>query len=203
MHAGLLIAFWMAGVATLQFVPPTWLFVSVVVGVLIALRFVKERSFRLLRRTRFLMLAVAIFFAWFSPGESLWPALPGLSPTREGLALAAEHLGRLVGVVLCVAGLLEHLSVPRLVGGLYALFHPFERIGLPADRLAVRLMLVLSYVEATPSGGWRSWLEDDIVPVHHKDATPISIVREPLGYGQLTIAVLVGLTLLALLELRA
>ncbi|WP_231874418.1 energy-coupling factor transporter transmembrane protein EcfT [Azoarcus sp. KH32C] len=199
----MLIASWIAGVAALQFVSPTWLIVSVVAGSLLAFRFAKERSFRLLRRIRFLVLALVIFFAWFTPGESLWAALPVLSPTREGLALAADHLGRLVGVVLCVAGLLEYLSVPRLVGGLYALFHPFERVGLPADRLAVRLMLVLSYVEATPSGGWRSWLEDDTTPLHHKGATSISIVREPLGYGQLTIAVLVGVVLLALLEFRA
>jgi energy-coupling factor transporter transmembrane protein EcfT len=203
MHAGLLIVFWMAGVATLQFISPTWLFVAVVAGAFLALRFAKERSFRLLRRIRFLMLAVVIFFAWFTPGESLWTAFPILSPTREGLALAVEHLGRLAGVVLCVAGLLEHLSVPRLVGGLYALFHPFERVGLPADRLAVRLMLVLSYVEASPSGGWRSWLEDDIAPVHDRGATPISIMREPLGYGQLTIAVFVGLAFLAFLEFQS
>ena len=202
MHAGLLIALWMMGVATLQFVPPLWLFVLVVAGGIIAMRFASARSFRLLRRIRFLVLAILAFFAWFTPGESLWVALPSISPTHEGITLAAEHAARLIAVVLCVAGLLEYLSVARLVGGLYALLHPFDRFGLPADRLAVRLMLVLRYVEAAPSGNWRSWLENEVAPlaVPHKSAAPILIVRESLGYGQLTIGVFACLALLAFLE---
>ena len=105
--------------------------------------------------------------------------------------LAAEHAGRLLGVVLCVALLMDALPVPRLVGGLHALLRPFGRVGLPIERLAVRLVLVLRYVESATPGAWRSWLEDGGSDGNGVEA--IAFTRETFAWRDLVAAVLVML----------
>lgn len=195
MHSGLVIALWMACVVILQVLSPMALAVATGLCAIAGWWFAPSRSQKLLRRVRFLILALLVLFAGFTPGEALLPAFPEFSPSREGLALAAEHVGRLIAVVLCVALLLEALSVSRLVGGLHALLRPLGRLGLPAERLAVRLMLVLRYVESTPAAAWRDWLEDDASNGNGTDR--IVFAREALAWTDLT-ALLLVLGLVAL-----
>ncbi|WP_422614270.1 FimV/HubP family polar landmark protein [Aromatoleum evansii] len=161
MHSGFLIALWMACVVVLQFLSPPALAVALAFCALAGWWLAPSRSLKLLRRVRFLILAILVLFAGFTPGEALLSGFPGLSPSREGVTLAAEHVGRLIAVVLCVAVLMEGLPVSRLVGGLHALLSPLGRVGLPTERLAVRLMLVLRYVESAPPASWREWLTSD------------------------------------------
>ena len=79
--------------------------------------------------------------------------------------------------------LLERLSAQRIVSGLYALLRCFEVLGLPAASLAVRLMLVLRYVESGSAKGWKHWLElDDEGP-----AASIVVLRESLGKVELSL----------------
>lgn len=183
MHSGSVIVLWMACVVVLQVLSPVPLAVAAGLCALAGWRFAPSRSLKLLRRVRFLVLAILVLFAGFTPGEALVPALPEFSPSREGLVLAAEHVGRLVAVVLCVALLLEGLPVSRLVGGLHALLRPLGWLGLPTERLAVRLMLVLRYVESAPAAAWRDWLEDD--GINGNGADRIVIAREALAWRDL------------------
>lgn len=195
MHSGLLIALWTALVVVLQFLSPKALMFAVSACVFAAWRFSPSRSMRLLRRVRFLILAILVLFAGFTPGEALLPAFPEISPSREGVTMAAEHAGRLLGVVLCVAMLMDALPVRRLVGGLHALLRPFGCVGLPSERLAVRLVLVLRYVESAAPGDWRSWLEDD-----HADsggAEVIAFTRETFAWSDL-VAMLVAVVVAAI-----
>lgn len=161
MHSGLVLLLWLVGVALVQRLPPSLSPVMAGLAAVLALLLARERSLRLLRRIRFLLLAILVLFAWFTPGEALLMDLPRVSPTREGLRLALDHAARLLTVVAAVAVLLERLPVSRLVGGLYALSRPFGVIGLSAERLAVRLMLILRHVETRDRAGlrhWRHWL---------------------------------------------
>lgn len=186
MHTGLLIAIWAAGVALLQLVSGGWLLFAVIACVLAASWVAPERCRRLIRRMRFLLLAIVVFFAGFTPGEALFPGWPGLSPSREGVLLAAQHAGRLVAVVCCVAILLERIPVDRLVSGLYALLRPIEFAGFPASRLAVRLLLVMRYVEAGSPHGWMSWLDE---PDGSSDEA-IHVRRERFGARDVAASVL-------------
>lgn len=195
MHSGLLIALWTAFVVVLQFLSPKALMFAVSACVFAAWRFSPSRSMRLLRRVRFLILAILVLFAGFTPGEALLPAFPEISPSREGVTMAAEHAGRLLGVVLCVAMLMDALPVRRLVGGLHALLRPLGCVGLPSERLAVRLVLVLRYVESAAPGDWRSWLEGD-----HADgggAEVIAFTRETFAWSDL-VAMLVAVVVAAI-----
>jgi NADH-quinone oxidoreductase subunit M len=64
---------------------------------------------------------------------------PGAS--IEGLQLAAEHGGRLLIALCALALMLRRLSPVQLVSGIRSLLAPFLFIGIPRDRLAVRLAL--------------------------------------------------------------
>lgn len=113
---------------------------------------------RLLRRIRYLLLAIAILFAWMTPGEALIPFWVEFGPTREGFRLALDHGMRLVGVVSLVAMLLGAGGRDFLISGFYALSGPAGWLGLSRERLAIRLLLVLRFAEERPAGSWRDWL---------------------------------------------
>lgn len=198
MHSGLLVALWLAGVAVLQFLDFGTLMAAVGLCAVAAVLYAPRRCVRLLKRIRFLLLAIVVLFAGFTPGEALLIDWPKLSPSREGTQLAMEHAGRVLAVVFCVAILLESLPAPRLVGALYALLRPFERVGFPAGTVAVRTLLVLRLVDAETSPGWKTWLREDGGDVHG----PIRIERERFGAGDLVVLI-VATALIVLLGLAA
>ena len=51
----------------------------------------RPRMLTLMRRARYLMLAIVLVFAWATPGYLLFPAMAWASPTSEGLAFAFTH----------------------------------------------------------------------------------------------------------------
>ncbi|MDV7391746.1 CbiQ family ECF transporter T component, partial [Arthrospira platensis SPKY1] len=192
MHGGLLIFLWLGAVALMQRLPPQWLAWLILLLGVACMLFARERAIRLVRRVRVLLLAIVVLFAWFTPGTRVMVDLPSLSPTLEGLMLAFEHAGRVIVVVLCVALLMQHLSAARLVGALYALLRPFERVGLPAGRIAVRTLLVLEFVEGKGAASWKKWLTPSDVETA---LTPVHMPVEPFqGRDWVTLAL--GLTIL-------
>ena len=199
MHSGLILILWLAAVASIQLLSPASLAVVVPCCLVAAGVFARARFLRLLRRVRVLLIAIAILFAWFTPGEAFFHDWPRLGPTREGLALAALHAARLVAVVCAVAVLLERLSLQRLVGGLHALSRPLRLIGVPPERLALRLLLVLRYVEASPRGHgkaqWRDWLQPERDADERDDdgkddnaGEVVVLIRERLGVLDASVA---------------
>lgn len=191
MHSGFLILSWGVAVLVLQALSGPPLALAVLACVLGASLFAPTRTRRLLKRVRFLLIAIVVFFAGFTPGDALLVSLPGMSPSREGVVLAMQHAGRLLGVVCCVAILLKRLSINRLVTGLYALLRPFEILGLPARGLAVRLLLVMQYVESASPRSWRDWLDDE----SEAELQAIVLGRERLGLKEVAVA-LVGIAML-------
>jgi energy-coupling factor transporter transmembrane protein EcfT len=161
MHPGAALFFWVALVIVLQTVSgmALWAMTGMWLGVAGWTCYPTLR--RLVRRIRFLLLAILILFAWMTPGQAFFPLWTVVGPTREGLILAVDHGLRLVGVVALVALLLGRGGRDFVVSGLYALMAPCSRVGLSRDRLAVRLLLVLRNAENPPPGGWRHWLDPE------------------------------------------
>jgi energy-coupling factor transporter transmembrane protein EcfT len=124
-----------------------------------ALAFARLRAARLLWRSRWLLLPLAVLFAFFTPGTLLLPALGAASPTLEGIRLALLHGLRLMVVVLAAALLLQYTSTDDLVAGIYGLMRPLRVCGIDNGRVAVRVMLVLRYLESPEAlKGWRHWV---------------------------------------------
>jgi energy-coupling factor transporter transmembrane protein EcfT len=111
----------------------------------------RTRLNSLVRRSRWLLVAMAVLFSWGTPGLYLIPDANGLAPTLEGLALALESIVRLLAILAAVSLLLARMPTDQLVSGLHALL---ASVGDGRDRVAVRIMLVLRYVESGDPGRW-------------------------------------------------
>lgn len=101
---------------------------------------------RMLRQLRWLFLSILVLYLWFTPGEPLIPVLGALAPSQAGLAAGLERVLVLVLMVLTVNLLLVHYGPDALCGGIYWLLAPATRIGVPAERIALRLSLTLEAV---------------------------------------------------------
>jgi len=142
----------------LQTLPATYLPWWAAVVVLAAWVSARADWLRIVRRLRFIFLALLILFAWQTPGTMIWPALGAFSPTWDGLRGMMEPALRLLAIVSVVALMLRHLSIENWVNSLYVLVFPLQALGLDPQRFAVRLRLVLDYVERRDLN-WRNCLD--------------------------------------------
>lgn len=121
-----------------------------------------RRTRSLVHRARWLLLSIAVLFSLSSPGERLPGSIGEAGITYDGLRLAAEHVVRLVLLLSSLAVLHERLGNNGLIAGLHWLLRPLAGLRQTRERIIVRLMLVLEYVETEPRGGWRAWLSGDV-----------------------------------------
>ena len=99
---------------------------------------------RLLRRSRWLLLATIFLFAWMTTGMPMsW--LPGA--TRDGLQTAVEQISRLLASIALVAILLMALDGRHLIAACYGLLAPLRRLGVDVERWVIRLSLTLQGLE--------------------------------------------------------
>lgn len=190
LHPTVRLVLWGAAVASTQLLPLAWL---LAVGGLVlpaAALFARIRFFMLLKRTRWLLLSIAILFALATPGVLLMPELGSMGPTREGITLGLTQLMRLVLVLVMLAVLLQFTPLDDLVSGLYGLLRPLAWLGLDRERVALRLLLVLRYVEQAPPGAnWRAWLEHADLPA---DAGPVMLRSAPLAPADYVVLACLG-----------
>jgi len=101
---------------------------------------------RLVRRTRVLIIALLVLYTFATPGAPLFAAWE--VPTHEGLLAGAQQAGRLLLMITALALLIVRLSREQLLAGIYGLLAPFKPLGLPLERIAARLWLTLQYAES-------------------------------------------------------
>lgn len=157
LHPTAVLCLWASTAVVIQTMSAPWLWAGSLAASLLAVLQARTRFVRLARRIRILSAVTILLFAFATPGVRMFPAQSGVSLTWDGLVLGLEHAARLLAMVALVAVLLERLSVDQLICALHHALRGFERFGLPADRIAVRLSLVLDAMERTESG-WRAWL---------------------------------------------
>ncbi len=194
MHPALSLLLWGLAVIGVQ-LQTGWLLAGLTTGLLgLSAGLAGARLARLLRRSRFLMLAILVLFAGFTPGQRVWLAPAWLPLTEEGTVLAAIHLARLASVVALVAILLERLPRADLVLAISVLVSPVRWLGGDPRRFAVRLALVLDLVAERSASDWRSWLD---APAPGE--VPGSIPWRQRAFGWLDGAVLAGILISVIL----
>jgi len=194
LHPTVRLLVWGAAVVVSQLLPLDVLLPLCVAVTGLAMWRTGRRLALLLRRTRWLILALVGLFALATPGVYVLPALGAFGPSEEGLWLGLEHALRLLVVLSALALLLELNDMDSLLAGLHGLLRPFEWLGLDRGRVALRLMLVLRYVEQAPPGQhWRAWLEG---PPGAEQTEVLHLRRHRLT--GLDVAVLTGLTFILL-----
>lgn len=150
----------MALALVLQWLELRFLLPGALLSVVAALLIARRPLLTMLRRLRWLILAITVIFAFITPGEYLVGVGGSLGLTREGLDAAGEHLLRLITLMASLVIVLSRLPVPRLVTAVHTLLYPFSLLGLSRDRAALRLSLVLRYIEEAEERSWREWLHD-------------------------------------------
>ena len=148
---------------------PQFPFLAVALATAFLFAPVRHETWRLLRRTRWLMAVLLLTYAYTLPGTPLWPPLEWASPTLEGLQQGALRVVRLALMLAGLAVLLASTSRPRLIYGLYGLARPLTWFGFDRRAFAVRLGLTLDYVEHAPKPA--RWLDALRAPLPD-DATP-------------------------------
>lgn len=104
------------------------------------------RLLYLLRRVRWILLSLVILYGWFTPGRSVLPALGPFAPTWAGLAFGGARTLALVLMVAAVHLLLTATHRDQLLAAILGLVRPLRRLGVPHERLAVRMVLTLHAV---------------------------------------------------------
>lgn len=112
----------------------------------------RRSAWPLLWRTRWLLLVLALGYAWGLPGEPLIPQAGEYSPSLEGSLHGARQATALLVLLLWLDILVLAQSAEALLGGLYQLARPLEMLGVDRARLALRLGLTLKAIEGLERG---------------------------------------------------
>lgn len=191
LHPTVRLIVWGVMTALVQWLPLGGLLLACAVALGTGAWLAPQRLGLLLKRTRWLIVSLVLLFALATPGIYLLPTLGSFGPTEEGMRLGFEHLMRLLFVLASLAVLLQITGVEGLVAGLHGLLLPFSWLGLERGRVAMRLMLVMHYVEQSPPGRhWREWLQGSVV-----EGEPVRFRLQASPLRAADIAVLAGLTL--------
>lgn len=188
LHPAVRLLLWTGSVVVVQSLSGNPLRFTAIAVALLAATAAFRRTIRLVKRARWLLLALIVIFAWSTPGRLLWPEADWASPTAEGLMLALDHGARLLGLLMLVALLLEYTTQECLLSGLYSLLKPLPAVGLDRTRAAIRLGLVLRYSDQTlPRGRWREWLHGG----HDVSAGgAVRLVLHPFRFADMAVAAL-------------
>lgn len=161
LHPATLLVGWVSLILLVQSFSLTGVSLLAILVLLMAWAVAPARALLLIRRTRWLLLSIFVLFALGTPGERLEGAIGDVGFTREGLVLATEHVLRLVLALASLAAVHERLGTDGLMAGLYWMLAPLAPLRSLRDRIVVRLMLVIEYVESPGGRTWRTWLYGD------------------------------------------
>jgi energy-coupling factor transporter transmembrane protein EcfT len=194
LHPATLLIAWVAAIISLQCVEP---FNAIAATVLVASLFWSGAEMcRLVWRIRWLLLPMAMLFIWMTPGLLLPGPWGHMGMTVDGLNAAGDHVLRLMSILGMLALLLNKMTRPDLVAGLFALMRPLTFLGADRKKIALRLMLTLTYVATEKDRDWRAAFR----PNEAADDTAVMYLVSP-RWTALDIVLLAGLGGLVLREL--
>jgi len=122
---------------------------------------------RMLKRLRWLLLAIFLVYGWWTPGISLWPAAGALSPTIEGLYLGMLRVLALIAIIAAVHLLLQSTPREELLPAIMQLIRPLTTRH-QRERIAVRTLLSIEAVGEVQS------LASDVLREHPVTARNLS-----------------------------
>ncbi len=164
-----------------------------------ALAVAGRRFCSLVVRMRYVLLALAVIYAFATPGEALIDALGRQSPTRAGVITGGLQLLRLAIALAGLSLVLSTTERSEFLSGVVWLTRPLRLFGVDITRLAVRLSLTLSYAEDTAKLRFRDLLQElRSGDFDHRQQAVITIPSHRLGTSDVVVlAAMVCLVLLA------
>lgn len=174
LHPSTRVLVWMLLAAAASWASPSGLLVASLMALAAAPR---PSLFRLLVRSRWLLISLTLIFGLGTPGEPLAPGLGAMSPTWEGLNAGALHAGRLVFIMATLTLLVTSMRPEALLAGIYTCLRPLHVFGLPAERFAARLWLTLEYAQSAAK------------PVRLRDRLEQGLAGEPPAASAVTLVI--------------
>lgn len=153
----------------------------------------------MVKRLRWLLLAILLVYGWWTPGDSLWPGIAALSPTIDGLFLGLLRIMALLAIVTAVHLLLQSTSREQLLPAIMQLIRPLTTQRM-RERIAVRTLLSIEAVTQVQS------IASDVLrehPVTTRKFTNIARSSRLLYKNVLDRAALAGDTLIEVNELAS
>lgn len=102
-------------------------------------------------RMRWFLISLFIVYGWFTPGQPLLGGegarLAELWPTREGVLAGLLRAALLMAIVAGANLLLRTTSRDELLVAVYGLTRPLAWLGVPRERVAVRMVLVVEALD--------------------------------------------------------
>jgi len=99
----------------------------------------------MIKRLRWLLLAILLVYGWWTPGDSLWSGIGAWSPTSDGLFLGALRVVALLAIVAAVHLLLQSTGREQLLPAIIQLIRPATTQQV-RERIAVRMLLSMEAV---------------------------------------------------------
>lgn len=138
---------------------------------------------RVLWRTRWLLLALALGYAWSVPGDALMPALGEASPSTQGLLRGLAQALHLAVLLVWLDWLVLRLTDSALLAGLAALSAPLRLLRIDARPAVFRLALTLHAVKSlahAPARQALALLSRDAARLHAwADSLPAHLTLSP------------------------
>jgi energy-coupling factor transport system permease protein len=191
LHPATLLFAWGVLAVSLQSSPVSVLALIAAALIPVALFLARRRAWVLLRRARWLLLSIIVLFAFATPGQRLDGFAGDMGLTRDGFLLASEHVLRLALLLVSLAVVHETLGTSGMMTGLHWLLTPLAGWRALRERIVVRLMLVLDYVENAPVMRWRDWLNRDLAGPDH-----LELAAGSLGLFDWLVLVALGMIVL-------
>ena len=105
-----------------------------------------KSTWQMLRRMRWLFLSMLVIYFWFTPGQAMLEFAADYSPTWQGVQTAGYRIGSLIVIVMAVNIVIKSTPRELITGGLLWLLSPLRHVGLPHERLAVRVVLAFNMI---------------------------------------------------------
>lgn len=157
LHPATKILLWICLAAVLPWLAPLQL-LACSLALVVSLQLTGATEFwKLLRRSRWLLLSLLLIYAFATPGNPLLSALGLFSPSREGLHSGALQAWRLVLLLSALALLLAATPRDQLLGGIYVLLRPLRPLHVNPEAVAARIWLTLHYAEQGGGHGQGPW----------------------------------------------
>lgn len=146
-HAATKILLWVLLAAFIQQMPVLVLLLFSILLVLQALYYKARNFLLLLRRTRWLMISLLLIYGFASPGDPVQPLLGVFSPSVQGIQAGVMQVWRLLMLLAGLSILSVTTTQEGLLTGLYVIMRPFNRLGMNAERIVLRVWLTLNYAK--------------------------------------------------------
>jgi len=146
MHSFISIFTYIAILLTMGLLPITLFWLLFVAVFSVAFYLQNQIFLKRLLKLKWLFLSIFLVCAFGTPGEYFSSAAIQYLPTKEGVILGVEQTAKIIIAIASLSVLFYKKDMQSLIQGVYILLLPLKCLKLNVNKIAIRLLLTLNYV---------------------------------------------------------